>query len=131
MKRRVFLRSLLCVARDKDKNGSGMSGGMEAPWQVKARTTSIIYETQLNFVEFVALFRSFSLRARKDLRDLFGQLAITCRSQSDGSLRDFNVRPPVLRQTSDATPQRIGQFLRRCVHFFFFFIFFFFFEDRN
>lgn len=87
-----------------------MSGGLEAPWQVKARTTSIMYETQLNFVEFVALFRSFSLRARKDLRDLFGQLAITCRSQSDGSLRDFNVRPPVLRQTSDATPQRIGQF---------------------
>lgn len=87
-----------------------MSGGMEAPWQVKARTTSIMYETQLNFVEFVALFRSFSLRARKDLRDLFGQLAITCRSQSDGSLRDFSIRPPVLRQTSDATPQRIGSF---------------------
>lgn len=105
-----YLHSLLCVARDKDKNGSGMSGGVEAPWQVKARATSIMYETQLNFVEFVALFRSFSLRARKDLRDLFGQLAITCRSQSDGSLRDFNVRPPVLRQTSDATPQRIGQF---------------------
>lgn len=67
-----------------------------------------MYETQLNFVEFVALFRSFSLRARKDLRDLFGQLAITCRSQSDGSLRDFNLRPSVLRQASDATPQRIG-----------------------
>ncbi|XP_076389293.1 1-phosphatidylinositol 4,5-bisphosphate phosphodiesterase epsilon-1 isoform X2 [Megachile rotundata] len=98
--------------RDKDKNGSGMIGGMEAAWQVKARTTTIMYETQLNFVEFVALFRSFSLRARKDLRDLFGQLAITCRSQSDGSLRDFNVRPPVLRQTSDATPQRIGLLTR-------------------
>ncbi|CAK9829884.1 1-phosphatidylinositol 4,5-bisphosphate phosphodiesterase epsilon-1 [Anthophora retusa] len=105
-------QSLLCVTRDKDKNGSGMSGGMEAPWQVKARATSIMYETQLNFVEFVALFRSFSLRARKDLRDLFAQLAITCRSQSDGSLRDFNVRPPVLRQTSDATPQRIGLLTR-------------------
>ncbi|XP_043265479.1 1-phosphatidylinositol 4,5-bisphosphate phosphodiesterase epsilon-1-like isoform X2 [Colletes gigas] len=105
-------QSLLCVTRDKDKNGSGVSGGVEAPWQVKARTTSIMYETQLNFVEFVALFRSFSLRARKDLRDLFGQLAITCRSQSDGSLRDFNIRPPVLRQTSDATPQRIGLLTR-------------------
>ncbi|XP_076374836.1 1-phosphatidylinositol 4,5-bisphosphate phosphodiesterase epsilon-1 isoform X2 [Megalopta genalis] len=104
--------SLLGVDRDKDKNGSGMSGGLEAPWQVKARATSIMYETQLNFVEFVALFRSFSLRARKDLRDLFGQLAITCRSQSDGSLRDFNIRPPVLRQASDATPQRIGLLTR-------------------
>ncbi|XP_076173797.1 1-phosphatidylinositol 4,5-bisphosphate phosphodiesterase epsilon-1 isoform X3 [Ptiloglossa arizonensis] len=106
------LQSLLCVTKDKDKNESGVSGGMEAPWQVKARTTSIIYETQLNFVQFVALFRSFSLRARKDLRDLFDQLAITCRSQSDGSLRDFNVRPPVMRQTSDATPQRIGLLTR-------------------
>ncbi|CAB0031788.1 unnamed protein product [Trichogramma brassicae] len=68
-----------------------------------------MYETQLNFVEFVALFRSFSLRARKDLRELFGQLAITCRSQSDGSLRGFNsLRPSMLRQASDATPQRIG-----------------------
>ncbi|XP_034937622.1 1-phosphatidylinositol 4,5-bisphosphate phosphodiesterase epsilon-1-like [Chelonus insularis] len=107
------LQSLLCLTRDKDKNGSNPpSGVMETPWQVKARTTSIMYETQLNFVEFVALFRSFSLRARKDLRDLFGQLAITCRSQSDGSLRDFTMKPSVLRQTSDATPQRIGLLTR-------------------
>ncbi|XP_058792410.1 1-phosphatidylinositol 4,5-bisphosphate phosphodiesterase epsilon-1-like [Phymastichus coffea] len=122
------LQSLLCVGREKEKNGSAAastttgqhsqvtsvtSGTAESPWQTKARTTSIMYETQLNFVEFVALFRSFSLRARKDLRDLFGQLAITCRSQSDGSLRDFNsLRPSVLRQTSDATPQRIGLLTR-------------------
>lgn len=100
---------MLCVTREKDKNGSSPTPAVvESPWQVKARATSIMYETQLNFVEFVALFRSFSLRARKDLRDLFGQLAITCRSQSDGSLRDFTMRPIVLRQTSDATPQRIG-----------------------
>ncbi|XP_066603951.1 1-phosphatidylinositol 4,5-bisphosphate phosphodiesterase epsilon-1-like isoform X2 [Prorops nasuta] len=101
------------LQRDKDKNGSGMMPGIsEAPWHLKARATSIMYETQLSFVEFVALFRSFSLRARKDLRDLFGQLAITCRSQSDGSLRDFNIRPAVLRQASDATPQRIGLLTR-------------------
>ncbi|XP_074103841.1 1-phosphatidylinositol 4,5-bisphosphate phosphodiesterase epsilon-1 isoform X1 [Cotesia typhae] len=108
------LQSLLCVTREKDKNGSSPPAPavVESPWQVKARATSIMYETQLNFVEFVALFRSFSLRARKDLRDLFGQLAITCRSQSDGSLRDFTMRPVVLRQTSDATPQRIGLLTR-------------------
>ncbi|XP_057336827.1 1-phosphatidylinositol 4,5-bisphosphate phosphodiesterase epsilon-1-like [Microplitis mediator] len=107
------LQSLLCVTREKDKNGSSPTPAVvESPWQVKARATSIMYETQLNFVEFVALFRSFSLRARKDLRDLFGQLAITCRSQSDGSLRDFTMRPVVLRQTSDATPQRIGLLTR-------------------
>ncbi|XP_014219274.1 1-phosphatidylinositol 4,5-bisphosphate phosphodiesterase epsilon-1-like isoform X2 [Copidosoma floridanum] len=116
------LQSLLCVTRDKEKNGSSpggtgggllcQSGGIEAPWQVKTGASSIMYETQLNFVEFVALFRSFSLRARKDLRDLFGQLAITCRSQSDGSLQDFSIRPSVLRQTSDATPQRIGLLTR-------------------
>ncbi|XP_015189292.1 PREDICTED: 1-phosphatidylinositol 4,5-bisphosphate phosphodiesterase epsilon-1-like [Polistes dominula] len=106
------LQSLLCVPRDKDRNGGGMPGGSETSLQVKTRATSIMYETQLNFVEFVALFRSFSLRARKDLRDLFGQLAITCRSQSDGSLRDFSTRPAVLRQASDATPQRIGLLTR-------------------
>ncbi|XP_051171647.1 1-phosphatidylinositol 4,5-bisphosphate phosphodiesterase epsilon-1-like isoform X1 [Leptopilina boulardi] len=102
------------LQRDKDKNGSsGLGGSSESPWQVKAKATSIMYETQLNFVEFVALFRSFSLRARKDLRDLFGQLAITCRSQSDGSIRDVNnLRSSVLRQTSDATPQRIGLLTR-------------------
>ncbi|XP_063976762.1 1-phosphatidylinositol 4,5-bisphosphate phosphodiesterase epsilon-1-like isoform X4 [Diachasmimorpha longicaudata] len=111
LQRNIF--SLLCVTRDKDRNGSSVTSATgETPWQVKARATSIMYETQLNFVEFVALFRSFSLRARKDLRDLFGQLAITCRSQSDGSLRDFNMRPSVLRQTSDATPQRIGLLTR-------------------
>ncbi|XP_014229016.1 1-phosphatidylinositol 4,5-bisphosphate phosphodiesterase epsilon-1-like [Trichogramma pretiosum] len=119
------LQSLLCLTRDKDKNGPNSSGsggafgslsgggGIDAPWPVKARATSIMYETQLNFVEFVALFRSFSLRARKDLRELFGQLAITCRSQSDGSLRGFNsLRPSMLRQASDATPQRIGLLTR-------------------
>ncbi|XP_046742538.1 1-phosphatidylinositol 4,5-bisphosphate phosphodiesterase epsilon-1-like [Diprion similis] len=107
------LQSLLCVARDKDRNGSsGLSGASQAPCHVKARANAIMYETQLNFVEFVALFRSFSLRARKDLRDLFGQLAITRRSQSDGSLRDFNARPSVLRQASDSTPQRIGLLTR-------------------
>lgn len=101
---------MLCVAREKDKNGSGsISGGPDVSWQMKTQHTSMIYETQLSFVEFVALFRSFSLRARKDLKELFGQLAITCRSQSDGSLRDFNIRPSVLRQVSDATPQRIGE----------------------
>ncbi|XP_023290532.1 1-phosphatidylinositol 4,5-bisphosphate phosphodiesterase epsilon-1 [Orussus abietinus] len=107
------LQSLLCVAREKDRNGSSGPGLVaDSPWQVKARATSIMYETQLNFVEFVALFRSFSLRARKDLRDLFAQLAINCRSQSDGSLRDFTARPLVLRQTSDSTPQRIGLLTR-------------------
>ncbi|XP_015511799.1 1-phosphatidylinositol 4,5-bisphosphate phosphodiesterase epsilon-1-like [Neodiprion virginianus] len=107
------LQSLLCVARDKDRNGSsGLSEASQAPCHVKARANAIMYETQLNFVEFVALFRSFSLRARKDLRDLFGQLAITRRSQSDGSLRDFNARPSVLRQASDSTPQRIGLLTR-------------------
>ncbi|XP_048504784.1 1-phosphatidylinositol 4,5-bisphosphate phosphodiesterase epsilon-1-like isoform X2 [Athalia rosae] len=101
------------LQRDKERNGSsGLTGVSEAPCHVKARANSIMYETQLNFVEFVALFRSFSLRARKDLRDLFGQLAITRRSQSDGSLRDFNARPSVLRQTSDSTPQRIGLLTR-------------------
>ncbi|XP_041968838.1 1-phosphatidylinositol 4,5-bisphosphate phosphodiesterase epsilon-1-like [Aricia agestis] len=40
------------------------------------RTGSIGYETQLDFMDFVALFRSFSLVMRSELRDVFEQLAV-------------------------------------------------------
>lgn len=46
------------------------------------RAGCITYETQLDFLDFVALFRSFSLLARKDLRDLFDQLAVARKSKS-------------------------------------------------
>ncbi|XP_075223466.1 1-phosphatidylinositol 4,5-bisphosphate phosphodiesterase epsilon-1-like isoform X4 [Lycorma delicatula] len=62
-------------------------------WQMRNfRHGSITHETQLDFPDFVALFRSFSLRARKDLRDLFDQLAMSCRSLSDSSLNDTSTK---------------------------------------
>ncbi|CAG5030603.1 unnamed protein product [Parnassius apollo] len=40
------------------------------------RTGSVSYDTQLDFMDFVALFRSFSLVMRSELRDVFEQLAV-------------------------------------------------------
>ncbi|XP_053623157.1 1-phosphatidylinositol 4,5-bisphosphate phosphodiesterase epsilon-1-like isoform X2 [Plodia interpunctella] len=40
------------------------------------RTGSVGYETQLDFMDFVTLFRSFSLVMRSELRDVFEQLAV-------------------------------------------------------
>ncbi|XP_013163517.1 PREDICTED: 1-phosphatidylinositol 4,5-bisphosphate phosphodiesterase epsilon-1-like [Papilio xuthus] len=40
------------------------------------RTGSVNYDTQLDFIDFVALFRSFSLVMRSELRDVFEQLAV-------------------------------------------------------
>ncbi|CAG9789783.1 unnamed protein product [Diatraea saccharalis] len=40
------------------------------------RTGSVGYDTQLDFMDFVALFRSFSLVMRSELRDVFEQLAV-------------------------------------------------------
>ncbi|WAR21471.1 PLCE1-like protein [Mya arenaria] len=41
------------------------------------KNNSITHSTRLSFFDFVDLFRSFSLRSRKDLRDLFDQFALT------------------------------------------------------
>ncbi|XP_046989883.1 1-phosphatidylinositol 4,5-bisphosphate phosphodiesterase epsilon-1-like [Schistocerca americana] len=89
----------------------GKSTLPEQIWQMRHfRAGSITHETQLDFVDFVALFRSFSLRARKDLRDLFDQLAITCRSMSDSSLNDGSLKssPEHLMKP----PQKIGLLTR-------------------
>ncbi|CAH2062142.1 unnamed protein product, partial [Iphiclides podalirius] len=40
------------------------------------RSGSVSYDTQLDFMDFVALFRSFSLVMRPELRDVFEQLAV-------------------------------------------------------
>lgn len=61
------------IEKRRERNNSS-----DQLWQnVKhLRAGSITYETQLDFLDFVALFRSFSLLARKDLRDLFDQLSV-------------------------------------------------------
>ncbi|CAG9574961.1 unnamed protein product [Danaus chrysippus] len=40
------------------------------------RTGSVGYDTQLDFMDFVSLFRSFSLVMRSELREVFSQLAV-------------------------------------------------------
>ncbi|KAL3280169.1 hypothetical protein HHI36_017669 [Cryptolaemus montrouzieri] len=63
---------------ERDRHGS-----TELLWHGRhPRVGSILYDTQLDFVDFVMLFRSFSLLIRKDLRDLFEQLAISYRSMA-------------------------------------------------
>lgn len=63
---------------NRDRHGS-----TEHLWHGRhPRVGSILYDTQLDFVDFVTLFRSFSLLIRKDLRDLFEQLAISYRSMA-------------------------------------------------
>jgi hypothetical protein len=68
----------LCCFANRDRHGSS-----EHLWHGRhPRVGSILYDTQLDFVDFVTLFRSFSLLIRKDLRDLFEQLAISYRSMA-------------------------------------------------
>ena len=55
----------------------------------------ITQAAELDFSDFVALYKSFILRARKDLRELFKKFAVTRKSLSDSSLED---------QTSASSP---------------------------
>ncbi|XP_071517355.1 1-phosphatidylinositol 4,5-bisphosphate phosphodiesterase epsilon-1-like isoform X2 [Panulirus ornatus] len=52
------------------------------------RGESITQAAELDFTDFVVLYKSFSLRARKDLREIFKTLAVTRKSLSDSSLED-------------------------------------------
>lgn len=93
----------LSLARD------ARHGSTEHLWHGRnPRVGSILYDTQLDFVDFVALFRSFSLLMRKDLRDLFEQLAISYRSVAVANPKVNGVKDKV---TSDSTkkPTRLGE----------------------
>lgn len=52
------------------------------------RGEPITQAAELDFTDFVVLYKSFSLRARKDLREIFQTLAVTRKSLSDSSLED-------------------------------------------
>lgn len=39
------------------------------------KSSSITHSTQLSFLDFVDLFKSFGLRCRKDLKELFDQVS--------------------------------------------------------
>ncbi|CAG7724464.1 unnamed protein product [Allacma fusca] len=48
---------------------------MEGSPSPQARVSALTHETRLSFTNFVALFQAFSLRSRKDLRDLFDSIS--------------------------------------------------------
>ena len=52
------------------------------------KLSSITHSSQLTFLDFVDLFRAFSLRCRRDLRELYDQLAL---SVKPGHLKDPEV----------------------------------------
>ncbi|GAB6024048.1 hypothetical protein CHUAL_008768 [Chamberlinius hualienensis] len=75
------------------RKSSGSSIGGET--QASTSAHSITHSSQLDFLEFLELFHSFSIRSRKDLKDLFEQMASTKRSVSDNSLTDIGDKPKV------------------------------------
>ncbi|KAF7286706.1 hypothetical protein GWI33_004332 [Rhynchophorus ferrugineus] len=81
---------------DRDRHGS-----TEHLWHGRhPRVGSILYDTQLDFIDFVTLFRSFSLLIRKDLRDLFEQLAISYRSMAVNASKVNGVKAKMPEQTT-------------------------------
>ncbi|KAK4881726.1 hypothetical protein RN001_005045, partial [Aquatica leii] len=92
---------------DRDRHGS-----TEHLWHGRhPRVGSILYDTQLDFVDFVLLFRSFSLLIRKDLRDLFDQLAISYRSLAVNTTTKLNgVKTQV--DKANKKPQKLGLLTR-------------------
>lgn len=48
-----------------------------AAWCSENKMSSITHSTRMTFLDFVDLFKSFGLRCRRDLKDLFEQFATT------------------------------------------------------
>lgn len=46
------------------------------------KTSSITHSIQLTFLDFIDLFKAFSLRCRRDLKDLFEELTLPCKPNS-------------------------------------------------
>ncbi|KRT86875.1 C2 domain containing protein, partial [Oryctes borbonicus] len=87
-------------------------GSTEHLWHGRhPRVGSILYDTQLDFIEYVTLFRSFSLLIRKDLRDLFEQLAISYRSMAVNTpspkVNGLKGKPETVKK-----PQKLGLLTR-------------------
>ncbi|XP_062559576.1 1-phosphatidylinositol 4,5-bisphosphate phosphodiesterase epsilon-1-like [Armigeres subalbatus] len=94
--------------RRKDRNGSH-----DQLWQnmKNLRIGSITYDTQLDFLSFVSLYRSFSILTRPDLRDIFNQLAVVsvCRKTLNG---EKSISAPELSEV--AVKRKIGLLTRNC-----------------
>ncbi|XP_058116355.1 1-phosphatidylinositol 4,5-bisphosphate phosphodiesterase epsilon-1-like [Anopheles ziemanni] len=96
------------IERRRERNGSN-----DQLWQnVKhLRIGSVTYDTQLDFLSFVSLYRSFSLIARQDLRDIFDQLSVTTISRTTLNGEKSRSAP----ELSEAIVKRkIGLLTRNC-----------------
>ncbi|XP_037802088.1 1-phosphatidylinositol 4,5-bisphosphate phosphodiesterase epsilon-1-like isoform X2 [Penaeus monodon] len=71
-----------------ERSRSGGAGEFMTVTPRGVRGEPITQAAALDFTDFVVLYKSFSLRARIDLRELFRTLAITRKSLSDSSLED-------------------------------------------
>ncbi|XP_063613187.1 1-phosphatidylinositol 4,5-bisphosphate phosphodiesterase epsilon-1-like, partial [Penaeus indicus] len=72
----------------RERSRSGGAGEFMTVTPRGVRGEPITQAAALDFTDFVVLYKSFSLRARIDLRELFRTLAITRKSLSDSSLED-------------------------------------------
>ncbi|XP_053696518.1 1-phosphatidylinositol 4,5-bisphosphate phosphodiesterase epsilon-1-like [Sabethes cyaneus] len=94
--------------RRKERNGSH-----DQLWQnmKNLRIGSVTHETQLDFLSFVSLYRSFSVLTRPDLRDIFNQLAVVsvCRTTLNG---EKSRSAPELSDV--AVKRKIGLLTRNC-----------------
>ena len=74
----------MCTFRERSRSG----GPLDCSSTRGMKGEPLTQAAELDFSDFVALYKSFSLRARKDLRELFKTFAVTRKSLSDSSLED-------------------------------------------
>ncbi|XP_055588696.1 1-phosphatidylinositol 4,5-bisphosphate phosphodiesterase epsilon-1-like [Uranotaenia lowii] len=94
--------------RRKERNGSH-----DQLWQnmKNLRIGSVTHDTQLDFLSYVSLYRSFSVLTRPDLRDIFNQLAVVAVSRNAFNGEKSRSAP----ELSDvAVKRKIGLLTRNC-----------------
>lgn len=84
----LVVRRLMRSDPPRERSRSGGAGEFMTVTPRGVRGEPITQAAALDFTDFVVLYKSFSLRARIDLRELFRTLAITRKSLSDSSLED-------------------------------------------
>lgn len=71
--------------REKYQHGDVTSSSVHGALQSVTRPT-ITHSSQMDFLEFTELFRSFLVRMRKDLKNLFEQVSVTVRAVNEPSV---------------------------------------------
>ncbi|KAH9518382.1 1-phosphatidylinositol 4,5-bisphosphate phosphodiesterase epsilon-1, partial [Bulinus truncatus] len=74
------------------------------------KSSSITHSTQLSFLDFVDLFKSFGLRCRKDLKELFDQMSSSKKPQVEDALTSAETvrQDPSSDNICRITPQDLG-----------------------